>query len=281
MFFTAALTAFTLVAFAANSVLCRLALGERAIDAGSFTTIRIASGAAMLLLVSRLAGAAPRAAPGGDWGSAALLFLYAAPFAFAYSTLTTGTGALILFGCVQATMMLAALRAGERPSVLEWLGLVAAIVGLVYLVSPGLSAPDPMGAALMALAGVSWGLYSLRGRRASNPVLTTTGNFVRATPIALLAGAGIWPESAVSKEGVMVALVSGAVTSGLGYVMWYRALRSLTATHAAIVQLPVPLLTAIGGVLVLSETVSLRLVAAGALILGGVGLAIASRARQA
>jgi drug/metabolite transporter (DMT)-like permease len=234
----------------------------------------------MLLLVSRLTSVPTRGGLGGNWGSAALLFLYAAPFAFAYSTLTTGTGALILFGCVQATMMLAALRAGERPSVLEWLGLAAAIIGLVYLVSPGLSAPKPMGAALMALAGLSWGLYSLRGHRTSDPVLTTTGNFVRATPIALVAGAGALPDSAVSLHGVVVAVVSGAVTSGLGYVMWYRALRGLTTTQAAIVQLPVPLLTAVGGVLVLSETVSLRLIAAGVMILGGVGLAIASRAHH-
>jgi drug/metabolite transporter (DMT)-like permease len=229
----------------------------------------------MLLLVSRLTRT--RGGLGGNWGSAAVLFLYALPFAFAYTTLSTGTGALILFGCVQATMMAAALRAGERPSPLEWAGLAAAIAGLVYLVSPGLSAPDPLGATLMGIAGVSWGLYSLRGRGSSDPVGTTTGNFVRATPLVALAGASLWPASVVSWRGVTLALVSGAVTSGLGYVIWYRTLRRLTATRAAIVQLPVPLLTAIGGVIVLSESVSTRLVVAAVLILGGVGLAIASR----
>jgi drug/metabolite transporter (DMT)-like permease len=273
---TVALAALTLVAFAANSVLCRLALGGGAIDAASFTTIRVASGAAMLLLVSRLTRTRGSGL-GGNWGSAVVLFLYALPFAFAYTTLSTGTGALILFGCVQATMMIAALRAGERPTLLEWAGLAAAIAGLVYLVSPGLSAPDPPGAALMGIAGVSWGLYSLRGRGSSDPVGTTTGNFLRATPLVALAGASLWPASVVSWRGATLALVSGAVTSGLGYVIWYRTLRRITATRAAIVQLPVPLLTAIGGVIVLSESVSTRLVVAAVLILGGVGLAIASR----
>jgi drug/metabolite transporter (DMT)-like permease len=273
---TVALAALTLIAFAANSVLCRLALGGGAIDAASFTTIRVASGAAMLLLVSRLTRTRGSGL-GGNWGSAVVLFLYALPFAFAYTTLSTGTGALILFGCVQATMMIAALRAGERPTLLEWAGLAAAIAGLVYLVSPGLSAPDPPGAALMGIAGVSWGLYSLRGRGSSDPVGTTTGNFLRATPLVALAGASLWPASVVSWRGATLALVSGAVTSGLGYVIWYRTLRRITATRAAIVQLPVPLLTAIGGVIVLSESVSTRLVVAAVLILGGVGLAIASR----
>lgn len=276
MLLTVALAALTLVAFAANSVLCRLALGGGAIDAASFTTIRVASGAAMLLLVSRLTRTRGSGL-GGNWGSAVVLFLYALPFAFAYTTLSTGTGALILFGCVQATMMIAALRAGERPTLLEWAGLAAAIAGLVYLVSPGLSAPDPPGAALMGIAGVSWGLYSLRGRGSSDPVGTTTGNFLRATPLVALAGASLWPASVVSWRGATLALVSGAVTSGLGYVIWYRTLRRITATRAAIVQLPVPLLTAIGGVIVLSESVSTRLVVAAVLILGGVGLAIASR----
>lgn len=276
MLLTVALAALTLIAFAANSVLCRLALGGGAIDAASFTTIRVASGAAMLLLVSRLTRTRGSGL-GGNWGSAVVLFLYALPFAFAYTTLSTGTGALILFGCVQATMMIAALRAGERPTLLEWAGLAAAIAGLVYLVSPGLSAPDPPGAALMGIAGVSWGLYSLRGRGSSDPVGTTTGNFLRATPLVALAGASLWPASVVSWRGATLALVSGAVTSGLGYVIWYRTLRRITATRAAIVQLPVPLLTAIGGVIVLSESVSTRLVVAAVLILGGVGLAIASR----
>ncbi len=273
------LTSLTLVAFAANSVLCRLALGGSAIDAASFTAIRIASGAGMLLLVTQLPGKG-RSGIGGDWTSSGVLVLYAFPFAFAYTTLATGTGALILFGCVQATMLVSALRAGERLSAAEWAGLAAAIAGLVYLVSPGLSAPDPAGAALMALAGICWGLYSLRGRRALDPVEATTGNFVRAVPLALLAGAVLWPNRAISGRGVALAVVSGAITSGLGYVLWYRALRQLTSARAAIVQLPVPLLTAVGGVLLLSEAVTLRLALAAVLILGGVAMAITSRSHR-
>ena len=277
---TLASTVVALVAFAANSVLCRIALGESAIDAASFSTIRLASGASMLWLTSTaLAGKAPRKRY-GDWTSASLLFLYAVPFSYAYVTLSTGTGALILFGSVQAAMILNALLSGEGPLVSEWLGLFAAVMGLVYLLFPGLSAPPFVGSALMAVAGISWGLYSLRGRRSEDPVRVTTGNFVRSVPFVAVLSLVMWRSASVSGKGALLALLSGALTSGGGYVVWYQALRGLTATRAAIVQLSVPVLAAIGGVVFLSETITPRLLVSTFIILGGVCLAIVSRQRQ-
>jgi drug/metabolite transporter (DMT)-like permease len=277
---TLASTVVALVAFAANSVLCRVALGESAIDAASFSTIRLASGASMLWLTSTaLAGKAPRKQY-GDWTSASLLFLYAVPFSYAYVTLSTGSGALILFGSVQAAMILNALLSGEGPLVSEWLGLFAAVTGLVYLLFPGLSAPPFVGSALMAVAGISWGLYSLRGRRSEDPVRVTTGNFVRSVPFVAVLSLVMWRSTSVSGKGALLALLSGALTSGGGYVVWYQALRGLTATRAAIVQLSVPVLAAIGGVVFLSETITPRLLVSTFIILGGVGLAIVSRQRQ-
>ncbi len=275
---TLALTLFALVAFASNSILCRLALGNATIDPASFTSLRIASGAVTLSIIATLSrrGAARH---GGGWMSAAFLFLYAAAFSFAYVTLPTGTGALILFGCVQLSMMMAALRAGERPRILEWAGLVIAFAGLVFLTAPGLTAPAPVGSALMALAGVAWGVYSIRGRRGSDPLLETTGNFVRAVPFALAVSLVMIARHHVSIQGCVLAVASGAVASGIGYVVWYAALRGLSATRAATVQLSVPVLAALGGILFLSEAVSLRLAASAMLILGGVGLALAGRAR--
>jgi drug/metabolite transporter (DMT)-like permease len=270
-----------LVAFAANSVLCRVALGESAIDAASFSTIRLASGAGMLWLTSAVfTRKAPRKEY-GDWMSASLLFLYAVPFSFAYVTLSTGTGALILFGSVQAAMILIALFSRQGPLVSEWLGLLAAVAGLIYLLWPGLSAPPPVGSALMAVAGVSWGFYSLRGRRSVDPVRVTTGNFVRSVPFVAVLSLVTWRSTSISGKGALLALLSGALTSGGGYVVWYQALRGLTATRAAIVQLSVPVLAAIGGVVFLSEAITSRLVVSTFMILGGVGLAIVSRRRQA
>jgi drug/metabolite transporter (DMT)-like permease len=277
---TAALTTLALVAFAANSVLCRLALGEATIDAASFSTIRLTSGAAMLLLVSGASANGWPSMASGDWRSAALLFSYAAPFSFAYVTLSTGTGALILFGAVQAAMIVGAVRSGERPHRAEWAGLLIALFGLAYLVSPGVTAPTPLGSALMAIAGVSWGLYTLRGRGRA-PVPSTTGNFVRSVPFVAGLSLVMWPSARISLYGALLAVVSGAMTSGLGYVVWYAALGGLSATRAAIVQLSVPVLAALGGVVFLSERVSLRLVLSAVLILGGVGLAVMSRSRLA
>ena len=272
---TALLTALALVAFAGNSILCRMALGARLIDPAGFTAVRLGSGALTLWLVVAIrSGGLPRLA--GQWGSAAALFLYAAAFSLAYITLGAGTGALILFGAVQLTMILAGLRAGERPRLAEWLGLALAASGLVVLVRPGLTAPSPAGSALMATAGVAWGVYSLRGRGSTEPLRNTAGNFLRALPLALLmllvAGRG----AAWDPRGVLLATVSGALASGVGYAIWYAALPALTATRAALVQLLVPVLAAAGGVVVLGEAIPLRLPVAAALVLGGVALAITS-----
>ena len=216
----------------------------------------------------------------GSWGSAALLFLYAVPFSFAYVSLNAGTGALILFGAVQATMLVAALSSGERPHLVEWVGLILALGGLVYLVMPGLAAPSPVGCALMVTAGIAWGVYSLRGRGASNPLAETGGNFARSVPLAIGVSMAAAPHAAFHAEGAVLAVVSGALASGLGYVAWYAALSGLSATRAATVQLVVPLMAAAGGVLFLSERITVRLIVAAILILGGVALALTRTERR-
>jgi drug/metabolite transporter (DMT)-like permease len=269
-----------MLAFAANSVLCRLALGGEAIDAASFTTVRVVSGAVMLLVLITIRRETSHVRKASHWMSAAMLFLYAVCFSFAYISLSTGTGALILFGAVQITMIVAALWSGERPGAIQWLGLVTALVGLVYLVMPGLSAPSPVGSALMTLAGFGWGVYSLRGRGSKHPLAATTGNFVLAVPVAVLVGLLMVKRMEISTLGLILAVLSGALTSGLGYVIWYAALRGLTATQAATVQLTVPVLAALGGVFFLSEAVTLRLLVASVLILGGVAFAVVGQARR-
>lgn len=279
---TALWTAIALVAFAANSWLCRLALRGGDIDPLSFTVLRLASGALILWPVAKSLEH-PRGA-GGSWTSGAALFVYAIGFSLAYVSLDTGVGALILFGAVQATMIGAGVRRGERPGPRQWLGLAAAMGGLAYLVSPGITSPSPAGSLSMAAAGAAWGVYSLRGRGQPGPVAATAGNFMRALPPALVACAlAILPalQWHATPRGVLLAVASGALTSGLGYVIWYAALRGLTATTAGIVQLAVPALAAAGGVLFLGERATARLGLAGALILGGVALAVAPRKQQA
>ena len=274
-----ALTAAALIAFASNSILCRLALSRAEIDPATFTTIRLASGAAALGALAAIRHGRGWIA-GGNWGSAAALAGYAVAFSYAYVSLGAGIGALLLFGAVQATMILTALSRGERATSGEWIGLVTALAGLVYLVSPGLTAPPPLGAALMIAAGVAWGIYTLRGRRSAAPVLTTAGNFVRSAPLAVAVSAvaafgGSRP--AASASGVALALASGVLASGFGYVLWYSALQYLTAVRAATVQLIVPVLGAVGGILLLGESLSPRLAIAAVLILGGIGVAVTRR----
>jgi drug/metabolite transporter (DMT)-like permease len=266
-----------MVAFASNSLLNRLALGQESIDAVSYTTIRLLSGALALWLIAYFQRKREGPAVRGNWISAAMLFLYAIAFSFAYLSLSAGTGALILFGSVQVTMILAALRSGERPQLLEWLGVLLALSGLVYLVLPGLRAPSPLGSALMAMAGVAWGVYSLRGRGSRSPLADTAGNFIRAVPLVFAVRIVTLDGVHLSQSGVLLAVLSGAVASGLGYVIWYAALAGLTATRAAIVQLSVPVLAAWGGVALLAEEITLRLILAGLFILGGIALAIAGR----
>ncbi|NUQ83316.1 MAG: DMT family transporter [Anaerolineales bacterium] len=270
-----------MVAFASNSLLNRLALGQRSIDATSYTTIRLASGAVTLFAIAYLQSKNNRAFLRGSWTSAALLFTYAITFSFAYLSLSAGTGALILFGSVQATMILVAVRSGEHPSPLEWIGLLFALGGLVYLVSPGLAAPSPLGSALMTAAGIAWGFYTIRGRGSENPLGDTAGNFVYSLPMALAVLLPAWRSVSVSTSGALYATISGALASGVGYVIWYAALRGLTSTRAAIVQLSAPVIAAWGGVVLLAESVSARLVIAGALILSGIALAVTSRTKKA
>lgn len=277
-----AATVVAMVAFASNSILCRLALAPSSIDPASFTGIRIASGAATLALIlaaSKRGGrtAAPPSRAG--WISAFFLFLYAIAFSWSYVTLSAGTGALILFGCVQATMWLTAWWSGVRPRWVEWLGLTLALAGLVYLVRPGIAAPSPAGAALMAGAGVSWGVYSLRGRGSPDPLSDTARNFLCAVPFAAFACVLAVTRAHAERDGVVYAIVSGALSSGVGYVIWYTALRGLSATRAATVQLSVPVLAALGGVAFLGETFSLRLALAAVMILGGIALALAAHRR--
>lgn len=264
-----------------NSVLCRLALGGATIDALSFSTIRLASGACALLLIAYARERKVAQSLTNNWASATLLFLYAVAFSLAYIRLSAGTGALILFGSVQATMILSALRKGERPSVLEWIGLTIALAGLVYLVFPGLTAPPLLSSGLMATAGISWGIYSLRGRGSTNPLLETTNNFVHALPLSFVLNLFMLGSAHVSAKGVLLASLSGALTSGVGYVIWYQALRSLTAMLSATVQLVVPVLAALGGLIILAERISLHLLLSAIVILGGVGLALLGRKRSA
>lgn len=267
------LTALTLIAFAANSLLCRLALGGGLIDPASFTTIRLASGALALVPISLLAAKTETpTSTNGSWLSGFALFAYAGAFSLAYVSLNVGMGALILFGSVQATMIGAALKSGETLRPGQWLGFVAALAGFLYLVLPGISAPDPIGALLMGIAGIAWGVYSIRGKGVSAPIRMTTGNFLRAAPMALAFSAVALPSLQLQMAGVLLALLSGVVTSGLGYVLWYKALKNLTTTQASVAQLLTPALAAFGGVLFLAEQLSARLVFASALILGGVAV---------
>ncbi len=277
---TALLTSVAMVAFAANSLLCRLALGHHAIDAAAFASVRVISGAATLSALTLLRGNA-RAAMTVDWRAAAMLVTYMVFFSFAYLSLTAGTGALILFGAVQLTMFTVALRSGDRFSRLSWAGLALAVAGLVYLVSPGVTAPDPWGAALMSIAGVAWGVYSLLGRAARDALAATAGAFIYSVPAMLVVGlvSGFASGLHATSSGLMLAVASGAIASGCGYVAWYAALPDLGAARAATVQLSVPVIAALGGVLILSEEMTLRLLFAAMTTLGGITVVLMQRPR--
>ena len=228
----------------------------------------------MLVLIRAIFSKGSETASRASWRAALMLFVYAIAFSFAYISLNTGTGALILFGAVQLTMIVAGLMSGERPRPTEWLGLTVALAGLVYLVFPGLTAPSPLGSVLMAIAGIAWGFYSLLGRGSTNPLADTTNNFVRTLPFAAVLSLVMLSDLSASGKGVLLAVLSGALASGIGYVIWYAALRGLTATRAATVQLAVPVIAAVGGVILLSEDISIRLLVSTILILGGIGLAV-------
>ena len=262
-----------MVAFASNSVLARLALKSTTIDAASFTAIRLISGALVLWLIASR-GNRPRSGK-GSWWSAAALFTYAAGFSFAYVNLPTATGALLLFGAVQFTMIAYGLWAGERLLKLQLGGLVLAVGGLLLLFLPGVSSTPPLGSALLMMgAGVCWGIYSLRGKGAGDPVHTSAGNFARAVAFTVVLSAFLLDRANLDAMGIAYAVASGALTSGLGYVIWYMAMPALKATNAAIVQLSVPVIAAAGGIVFLGESITLRLALASGAILCGIALVI-------
>ena len=271
------LTVLAMLAFAGNSILCRLALRDEAIDPLGFTAIRMISGAIMLVALYAVKNGPPKLRRHGSWASALMLFVYAIAFSFAYVFLDAGSGALILFGFVQATMLVASLKFGDRPGILEWAGWFLACVGLVWLLLPGAQTPSLPGVILMATAGIAWGLYSLRGQQETNPLGATTTNF---TYCVIFAGGALILANpdALSVRGTLLATVSGAITSGLGYVLWYAALNYLSTLQAALVQLSVPVVTALGGIVLLAEPLSLRLVVASMLVLGGILLALQNKA---
>jgi drug/metabolite transporter (DMT)-like permease len=280
----AALTAAALIGFAANSLLCRAALRPRLLDAATFTSLRLLSGAIALVALAAMARpASPPAATlrAGSWLSAAALFAYAAAFSFAYLRIGAAVGALLLFGAVQATMLGGGLARGERPRATEWAGLAVALAGVIALVAPGLTAPDPIGAVLMIGAGVAWGVYSLRGRGRSSsvPLVTTAANFARTVPLTAALSLAALHGAHLGGRGAALAVASGALASGVGYSLWYAALPSMSATRAAIVQLSVPLLAAAGAVALLGEPLTLRIVLSAVVILGGVALAVVGRPR--
>src|SRR5437867_545779 len=285
------LTLLAMIAFASNSLLCRAALKESSSDPATFTFVRIFSGAIalwLLLKIQRLLRAEGTASPlvesfsgsslrYGNWISAVALFAYAAGFSFAYVSLSAGTGALLLFGAVQAMMILWGFHKGERLDLIQIFGLGVALIGLVVLVSPGLSAPSLIGSILMLGAGAAWGVYSLRGKVAGDAIAVTTGNFLRAVLFAVVLSLTLISHAHVSLAGIAYAIISGAITSGLGYVIWYTALSGLRATSAAVVQLSVPVLAAAGGILLLGEPVTLRYIFASLAVLGGIALVIWER----
>lgn len=267
---TLSFTSFALIAFAANSVLCRLALGEHTIDAASFTVIRLISGAVTLVLILNIMSAGKSTASNVSWIATLMLFLYAITFSFAYITLDTATGALILFGAVQMTMILITLKSGQRLHNAEWIGVIIAFTGFLYLVLPNVTTPSFSGFVLMTVAGIAWGIYTLKGRGSKNPLADTAANFSRTIPLVAVLALIAIPYVDLSIKGVVLAILSGAVASGIGYTVWYAALGGLSAVQAAVVQLLVPVIAATGGVAFVSEAISLRLVISAIMILGGI-----------
>jgi drug/metabolite transporter (DMT)-like permease len=278
---TVALTLLALVAFASNSLLTRLALGSHQIDAATFTALRLASGGLTLAALVLAQSRSWTALRGAGIAGPVALFAYAAPFSFAYLRIGAAAGALVLFGVVQLAMIGYGIARGERPTPMTWFGLTLAAGGLLALTLPAVARPDPLGVALMAIAGVAWAVYTLLGRGATDPLAANARSFVWSTPLAMLLVAVARGPVQTTGRGVVLALVSGAVTSGIGYAIWYRALPRLTVTQAAVAQLSVPVIAAVGAVLTLGETLSARLVASGIAVLAGVAIVLTARTRRA
>ena len=288
------LTVTAMLAFAGNSLLCRAALTHTSIDAASFTSIRIVAGAATLWLLVRLRRGTQT--PSGSWACGLALFVSAAAFSFAYAGLTAGTGALLLFGAVQATMIGAGWRGGERLCGRQVTGVVLALCGLVALVLPGVSGPPLRDSALMLTAGVAWGVYSVLGKAVGkgkgkgkgkgvgvgvgDPLRATAGNFLRAVAFTAVLSLALWPSASLDRVGIGYAIASGALASGVGYAIWYAALADMKVTNAATVQLSVPVIAALGGVTLLGEPLTLRLSVASITILSGIALVIAKGSRR-
>jgi drug/metabolite transporter (DMT)-like permease len=270
-----AMICFAMLAFAANSLLCRLALKHTNIDAASFSVVRLASGVLVLWLICALRRSSSTIK--GSWKGAAALFVYVFAFSFAYRHLETGTGALLLFGAVQLSMVLYGVFKGERMHTLAVVGFVLAIVGLVSLLLPGAAAPDPVSALTMLLSGVAWGIYSLLGKTVADPLATTTGNFLRSIPLVLMASVPFLSALRWDPQGILYAVLSGALASGVGYAVWYVAVRHLAAFQAATVQLSVPILASLAGIVFLGESLSVRMVLASIAVLGGVALVLGGK----
>lgn len=274
---TMSFTGLALIAFAANSVLCRLALGDAAIDAASFTAIRLLSGVCVLWLILVLKKQNSQAVSKGSWRASIMLFVYAITFSYAYISLDTGTGALILFGSVQITMIVCSLLSGARLHLTEWFGVAAAFAGFLYLILPGVTAPSISGFLLMSCAGIAWGFYTLLGRGSENPLGDTAFNFFRTVPFVLALLLFTFQSAHYSSAGIILAVLSGGIASGIGYTLWYMALRGLSVTQAAVFQLSVPVIAALGGIVFVSEVVTARLMVSSTLILGGILLVVLGR----
>ena len=274
LFKTIILTSLALIAFAANSVLCRLALGNEAIDASSFTVIRLLSGTIVLLIILSTTRNTTGTTSKGSWAAGFMLFLYATTFSYAYISLDTATGALILFGSVQITMILLSLISGARLHITEWAGVVIAFIGFIYLILPEITAPSIVGFILMTVAGIAWGIYTLKGRSSKSPLMDTAYNFLRTTPFVVLLAFFTINNVNYSTEGIVLALLSGGVTSGIGYTIWYIALGGLSSTQAAVLQLSVPVIAALGGVIFVSEAITYRLTISAAMVLGGIFIVV-------
>lgn len=274
---TALLTSLALIAFAANSVLCRLALAEPLMDAASFTVIRLLSGALVLFLLLVLQQKPAVENARGSWSASVMLFVYAAAFSYAYISLDTATGALILFGSVQVTMVLKTMWSGYRLNALEWSGLILAFVGFAYLMLPSVSTPSLVGFVLMLVSGIAWGLYTLQGRDSKFPLWDTAYNFIRTIPMVVVLLLCSLKQAHFSDEGIFYAVLSGAVASGLGYTIWYMALVGLVPTQAAVLQLLVPILAALGGVMIVDEPLTQQFIVATALVLSGTYLVIKAK----
>lgn len=274
---TLVFTILAMIAFAANSVLCRLALGNNTIDASSFTILRLLSGTLVLMTIIGLKYNKKRTTSKGSWIASSMLFLYAITFSFAYITLDTGTGALIMFGSVQITILLLSFITGTRLHLSEWTGVAIAFTGFVYLVLPGVTSPSLAGFILMTIAGFAWGIYTLKGQGSDAPLMDTSYNFLRTMPFVIILTIIALQNVSFTTEGIILAVLSGGIASGIGYMIWYVALGGLSSTQAAVVQLSVPVLAAMGGVIFMSEAVTLRLTISSLLILGGILLVVLGR----